>query len=221
MKLNFLNVLNKKSAPDEIAEQRVALEVKKAQCEKARDKAKGACKELRGKTMCGEMVDSDAIKRADKAYEEAVLDLEIVDDSLEELNKRLYVALEAHREEESKQIIEDGHKWAAEKDKLMREVIRLKGRLVGMMIGIYHYESEAIVQLQNSPSFNFSNTDPHFAEFTAEKDRALAELKKPTPADLQDAIHHKDHWLLRFNIEDEYRDILSKYRAKVPSSGAD
>ena len=215
MKLNFLNVLNKKSAPDEIAEQIVALEVKKAQCEKFRDEAKSACKELRGKTMCGEKVDSDAIKRADKAYEEAVLDLEIVADSLEELNKQLYIALEAQREEESKQIIEDHHKWAAEKDKLMREVIRLKGRLLGLMIGIYHYESEAIVQLQNPPSFNISNSDPYFAEFTVEKNRSLAELKKPTPADLEDVIHHKDHWLLRFNIEDEYRDILSKYRAKV------
>jgi hypothetical protein len=218
MKLNFLNVLNKKSAPDEIAEQIVALEVKKAQCEKTRNEAKSACKELRGKTMCGERVDSDAIKRADKAYEEAVLDLEIVTDSLEELNKRLYVALEAHREEESKQLIEDSHKWAAEKDKLMREVIRIKGRLLGLMIGIYHYESEAIVQLQNPPSFNVANSDPCFAEFTVEKNRALAELKKPTPADLEDVIHHKDHWLLRFNIEDEYRDILSKYRAKVPSA---
>jgi hypothetical protein len=220
MKLNFLNVLNKKSAPDEIAEQIVALEVKKVQCEKARDKAKGACKELRGKTMCGEMVDSDAIKRADKAYEEAVLDLEIVTDSLEELNKRLYTALETHREEESKQIIEDQHKWAAEKDKLMREVIRLKGRLLGMMIGIYRYEGEAVLQLQNPPSFNFSNTDPYFAEFTAEKDRAFAELKKPTPADLNDAIHQKDRWLFNFKIEEEHREILAKYRVKIPS-GAD
>ena len=220
MKLNFLNVLNKKSAPDEIAEQIVALEVKKAQCEKARDEAKSACKELRGKTMCGEKVDSDAIKRADKAYEEAVLDLEIVTDSLEELNKQLYIALEAHREEESKRIIDDRHKWADEKERLMREVNRLKGRLVGMMIGIYHYESEAIVQLQTSPSFIFSNTHPHFAEFTTEKDRTLAELKKPTPGDLHDAIEHKDSWLLRFNIEDEYRDILSKYRAKVSTEAS-
>jgi len=219
MKLNFLNVLNKKSAPEEIAEQVVALEVKKVQCEKARDEAKNSCKEMRGKTMCGERVDPEAIKRADKAYEEAVLDLEIVDDSLEELNKQLYIALEAYREDESKQIINDRHKWAAEKEKLMREVVRLKGRLLGMMIGIYRYESEAVLQLQNPPSFNFSNTDPYFAEFTAEKDRALAELKKPTPADLDNGIQHKDRWLLHFNIEDEYRDILSKYRAKVPSSG--
>jgi hypothetical protein len=220
MKLNFLNILNKKSAPDEIAEQIVALEIKKAQCEKARDEAKNSCKEMRGKTMCGERVDSDAIKRADKAYEEAVLDLEIVTDSLDELNKRLYVALEAHRDEESKQINDDRHKWAAEKERLMREVVRIKGRLLGMMIGIYHYESEAVLQLQTPPSFNISNSDPYFEEFTAEKERALSELKKPSPADLDNAIQHKDRWLLHFNIEDEYRDILSKYRAKVPS-GAD
>jgi len=220
MKLNFLNVLNKKSAPDEIAEQIVALEVKKVQCEKIRDEAKNSCKEMRGKTMCGERVDSDAIKRADKAYEEAVLDLEIVDDSLEELNKRLYAALETHREEESRQINEDHHKWADEKEKLMREVSKLKGRLVGIMIGIYRYECEAVLQLQTSPSFIFSSDRPHFAEYTAGKDQALAELRKPTPADLDDAFQRKSNWLLRFNIEDEYRDILSKYRAKVPS-GAD
>jgi len=220
MKLNFLNVLNKKSAPDEIAEQIVALEVKKAQCEKARDKAKGACKELRGKTMCGEMVDSDAIKRADKAYEEAVLDLETVIDSLEELNKRLYIALETHRDEESKQINDDRHKWADEKEKLLREADRLKGRLMGLMIGIYRYEEDAVVQLQTSPSFLFSNTHPHFAEFCVEKDKVLADLKKPTPADLENAIQQKDRWLFNFNVEEEYRDILNKYRAKIPS-GAD
>ena len=83
------------------------------------------------------------------------------------------------------------------------------------MIGIYHYEGDAIVQLQTSPSFIFSNTHPHFAEFTTEKDRALAELKKPTPADLDNAIQQKDRWLLTFNVEDEYRDVINKYRAKI------
>ncbi len=220
MKLNFLNVLNKKSAPDEIAEQIVALEIKKAQCEKARDEAKTACKELRGKTMCGERVDADAVKRADKAYKEAGLDLEIVGDSIEELNKQLYVALETKHAEESKQIIEDRHKWAAEREKLLREADRLKGRLMGMMIAVYRYEEDAVVQLQTSPSFIFSNTHPNFAEFCTERDRALAEIKKPTPSDLLDAIHQKDRWLLNFDVEKEHRETIAKHRAKVPS-GAD
>ena len=220
MKLNFLNVLSKKSTPDEIAEQIIVLEIKKAQCEKIRDDAKNACKEFRGKTMCGEKVDPEAIKRADKVYEETVLDLEIVTEGIEELNKNLYIALEAHRDEESKRINDDRHRWSAEKEKILREISKLKGRLVGLMIGIYHYEGDAIVQLQTSPSFIFSNTHPHFAEFTTEKDRALAELKKPTPADLDNAIQQKDRWLLTFNVEDEYRDIINKYRAKI-KAGAD
>lgn len=220
MKLNFLNVLNKKSAPDEIAEQIVALEVKKAQCEKTREEAKSACKELRGKTMCGERVDADAIRRADKAYEDAVLDLEIVDDSIEELNKQLYAALEVKRDEESKQINEDRQRWASEKERLLREADRLKGRLMGIMIAIYHWEEEAIVQLQTSPSFIFSSTRPNYAEFCAERDRTLAELKKPTPADLDDAYHEKSRWLSNFDAEKEHQAILAKYRAKIPS-GAD
>ena len=170
--------------------------------------------------MCGEKVDPEAIKRADKIYEETVLDLEIVTESIEELNKNLYIELEAHRDEESKRINDDRHRWSAEKEKVLREISKLKGRLVGLMIGIYHYEGDAIVQLQTSPSFIFSNIHPHFAEFTTEKDRALAELKKPTPADLDNAIQQKDRWLLTFNVEDEYRDIINKYRAKI-KAGAD
>ena len=220
MKLNFLNVLNKKSTPDEIAEQIVALEIKKGQCEKIRDEAKHTCKELRGKMMCGEKVNPEAVKQADKAYEETILDLEIVAESIEELNKKLYAALEAHREEESRQIINDRRRWEGEREKLMREISKIKGRLVGLMTGIYHYPEEATRQLESYPSFTFPDTHPYFAEFTAEKDRALAELRRPAPADLDNAIQQKDRWLFTFNLEDEYQGILKKHRSKI-QAGAD
>lgn len=93
--------------------------------------------------MCGEKVNPEAVKQADKAYEEAILDLEIVAESIEELNKNLYVALEAHREEESRQIINDRRRWEGEREKLMREISKIKGRLVGLMTGIYHCPEEA------------------------------------------------------------------------------
>lgn len=215
MKLNFLNVLKKESTPEEIAEQVVALEIKKTQCEKIRDNAKSICKELRGKTMCGESVNAEAIKQADKSYDDAVLDLEIVVESLEELKKNLYMSLEARHAQETKQITIDRNKWATEKEKLLREVNKIKGRLVGLMIGVYHYEPEAMRQLGNLTTFNVANSDPLYDEFTAEKNRALSELKRPTPADLEDAVQRKEYWVASFKIDDEYESVLKKYREKA------
>jgi len=46
MKLNFLNILNKKSTPDEIVEQIVALDKKHRQYRKEYDEAKEKVKEI-------------------------------------------------------------------------------------------------------------------------------------------------------------------------------
>jgi len=218
MKLNFLNVLKKESTPEEIAEQIIALEIKKTQCEKIRDNAKSICKELRGKTMCGESVNTEAVKQADKSYDESVLDLEIVEESLEELKKNLFTSLEARHAQESKQICIDRNKWATEKEKLLREVNKVKGRLVGLMIGVYHYEPEAMHQLGNLSAFNVSNSDPLYEEFTTEKNQALSELKRPTPADLEVAVQRKEHWVSTFKIDEEYESILKMYREKAQVS---
>lgn len=214
MKLNFLNVLKGKSSPDEIAEQIAALELKKAQCEKTRDAAKNACKELRGKTMCGEVVDPEAVRGADKAYEEAVLDLEIVSDSLAELHKKLYASIEALRDEESRRITEERQKWQSEQEKLWREISRLKGRLFGIVMGIYGHPEGVRRHLESYPSFSFSTNDSYYNEFTAEKERAEAELKRPSPSDLNNAIERKQRWLDIFNLEEEYQSVLKKYRKK-------
>ena len=215
MKLNFLNVLSKKSTPEEIAEQIVALEAKKAQCEKSRDEAKNVCKEFRGKTMCGEKVNSEDIKAADKAYNEAVLDLEVVTESLEELNKNLYVAIEARRNGESSKIIDERHKWQVEREKLMLEADKVKGQLIGLLIGIYGHDYEAKDHLESSAGFLFTNSHPHFMEFTKEKEKTVAELRRPRPIDLENAIQKKQHWLDTFDVDEEYSHILKQYRNKV------
>jgi hypothetical protein len=123
-----------------------------------------------------------------------------------------------HHAEESKQIYIDRNKWATEKEKLLREVNKVKGRLVGLMIGVYHYEPEAMHQLGNLSAFNISNSDPLYEEFTAEKDRALSELKRPTPADLEVAVQRKEHWVSTFKIDEEYEAILKAYREKAQAS---
>lgn len=57
-----------------------------------------------------------------------------------------------------------------------------------------------------------------FEEFTAEKDRTLSELKRPTPADLEVAVQRKEHWVATFRIDEEYEAILKTYREKAQAS---
>lgn len=214
MKLNFLNVLNKKSSPDEIAEQVAALEVKKRQCEKDRDQAKNTCKEIRGRTMCGEKIPPDVIRNTDRDYDDAVLNLEVVTDSIEELKQSLYGALEMHREEEERRLKQLEHKRNEEYEKVMQELARVKGRLIGLATGIYAYPEVAQNYLRSVEAFNFENGHPHFELFTVEKDRVMAELKHPTPSDIEVECHVKTRWLGGFNIADEHERILEKHRAK-------
>ncbi len=212
MKLNFLHVMNKKSGPDEIAEQIVALEIKKGQCEKFRDEAKQFCKEMRGKIMCGEQVDSDAVKQADRAYDEAGMDLEIVTESIEELKKKLMVALETYRQDEQKRLVDARRKLEQEREKVMREFAKAKGRLLGLACGIYGRPENAISLLEGSRSFTFTNADQFHEEFEAERVKAVAELKRPTFADVDEQCRQKDFWLGGFNSDEEYARILKKYR---------
>ena len=214
MKLNFLNILKKKSTPDEIAEQVVALEVRKIQCEKERDKAKNACKEIRGRTMCGEKVPPDVIRNTDRDYDDAVLNLEVVIDGIEELKQSLFGALENHREEEDRRLKQLQLKRNEEYEIVMQELAKIKGRLVGLATAVYAYPEVAQNYLRSLESFSFDNSHPHYELFTVEKDRAMAELKHPTPADIEAECNAKTIWLGGFRIADEHERILEKHRAK-------
>jgi hypothetical protein len=218
MKLNFLNVLNGKSTHEEIAEQIVALEIKQKECEEEREIAKYLCKEVRGKVLCGEKVSQDAVKDADKAYEEASLNLEVVTESIEELKKKLYEALQTYRDDETKRLADLRKRLEAEREKAMREFAKARGRLLGVALGIYKYPDRERINLIDINSFLPSPDYIFLEEFETEKNRALSELKKPTVADLEQESERKDAWLRNFNLEDEYKDIIRKYQSKVPAS---
>jgi hypothetical protein len=214
MKLNFLNVLKKKSTPDEIAEQIVALEIKKTQCEKARDEAKNACKELRGKAMCDEKINPDDIRAADKAYDEAVLNLEIVTESIEEMHKALDTALLAHRDDESIRLSEKRKKLNDETVNSMKDLARAKGRIVGVAMALFGQDYYAIEHLGQSSNYRYDPDHVDYAEFKDGQDRALAELRHPTLFDVKEECSTIERQLAMFNLDDERKRILKKFQDK-------
>ena len=214
MKLNFLNVLNKKSNPDEIAEQIAALEIKKVQCEQERNKAKNVCKDIRGRVMCGERMSPEAIRNTDRAYDDANLNLEVISDSIEELKRSLYTALETHRQEEEEKVKQLYRKRNEEMEEVAQELAKVKGHLVGLATALYGSPEIALYRLRDVDSFIFQNGQPHCEAFNEERDRAIANLKRPTPADIEDECNMKNDWLANFKIEEEQERILHKYRSK-------
>lgn len=212
MKLNFLNVLNGKANHEEIAEQIVALEIKQKECEKERDISKILCKEVRGKNLCGERISPDVIRNADKGYEEAVLDLEIITDCIADLKKKLVDALWEHRQVEEDLLNERRRELEKEREKTMREFAKAKGRLAGFAFGICGHPASAVRNLESERSFTFTPVDAFYEEFNAEYKKTVSELKRPLFADLDQACSQKNMWLQRFNVDEEYEQILKKYR---------
>ena len=100
MKMNFLNVLNRKSTSFEIAEQIVLLEVKEKEMQKEKEKRRNDAKELRQKKLCGENVSESQIKEADLKVEDINLTIETIADSIANLKDKLRPALEAEKEGE-------------------------------------------------------------------------------------------------------------------------
>lgn len=212
MKLNFLNVLNRKASPEEIAEQIVALEVKLKQCEEDRDRAKAGCKEIRGRMMCGEKIPPDVIRNVDRTYEDAVLNLEIVNDGLKELNQVLYDLLEAHRGDEDGKIAELDRKRQEEYQRMECELAKLKGRLVGLAVAIYGDPGVAQGMLGNLQQFSFNQDNPNYDVFITERNRVMSELKHPTATELKDECDAKRMGLMSFRVEDECVRLIEQYR---------
>lgn len=214
MKLDFLNIMNRKATPDEVAEQIAALEAKQQECEKARDAAKALCKEVRGKIMCGERVAPDAARNADKAYDEAVLDLEVVAETIEELKQKLAVAIETNRQDESKRLLDMRARLDNEREKAMRELAKAKGRLMGLAFGIYGHPAVTRRSLEESRSFTFTASDPFYLEFDIEYKKAVSDLKHPTFAEIDEDFQRKSNWLSSFNSDEEFARVLKRYRDK-------
>jgi len=179
MKLNFLNILNKKSTPDEIAEQIVALEKKQRQYQKEHDEAKEKVKEIRSRAICDEKINPDAVKQADKRFDEVKINLEIVDETIEKLKAKLYETLTALQEEESRNIVTERRVLNSKRSKAELELWREKGRLYAMAIAIYGHPETARRRLEDYPAFSPGlGSEPYEIYHTA-KDKALSEINKP------------------------------------------
>lgn len=220
MKLNFFNVLRKKSTPDEIAEQIVGLEIKQRQCETERDQARKGCKDIRSRIMCGEKIPPDVVRNIDKAYENAVLNLEAVTDSIKELNALLATALESLRDElQQRQVDLSGQKDGMN-DATMRQVIKAKGRFIGLATALYGYPQEAREQMRNIHSrLYMSSSSPYYADFQEGIREGQAELKHPTVHELESEFESIGSRLNLFKVEEQAHSLLHKHRTQLNVPG--
>ena len=212
MKLNFLNVLKGKSTPEEITEQIVALEEKQKLCEQEKVEAKEKAKEIRSRVMCGERVNPEAVKLADLALEECNINLDVVAESLSKLKTKLEESLIAKRDEELKRIIEDRNAMNRKKDEAILDLWRAKGKLFGLAYAIYGHPETTRRHLQEPPSFSPSLGTNEYNAFHPEKEKVIAELRRPTVADVEEDIRGRDHWVSHFDLEQEINTLMKKYR---------
>jgi len=215
MRLNFLNVLKGKSSPNEIAEQIVALEEKQKLCEQEKTEAKEKAKEIRSRVMCGERVNTDAVKQADLALEECNINLDVVTESLTKLKAKLEEALTAKRDEEAKRIIDDRKQWDIEREKAVLELWRAKGKLFALAFAIYGHPETARRHLEESPEFNPRLGTDAYKVFHDELDKSIAELRRPTIGDIEENIRGRDHWVSHFDLEHEIASVMKKYRPEL------
>ena len=212
MKLNFLNVLKGKSTPEEIAEQIVALEEKQKLCEQEKAESKEKAKEIRSRVMCGERVNPDAVKQADLALEECDINLDVVMESLTKLKTKLEEALTAKRDDESKRIIEDRKRLNFDRDKAVLELWRAKGKLFALAFAIYGHPETTRRHLEEFPEFSPGLGSDAHKVFHAEIDKGITELRRPTIADVGEDIRGRDHWVSHFDLEQEIKALMRKFR---------
>jgi len=215
MKLNFLNILNKKSTPDEIVEQIVALEKKHRQYQKEYDEAKEKVKEIRSRAICDEKINPDAVKQADKRFDEAKINLEIVTESMEKLKAKLNEALSALREDESRNLIAERKILNAKRSKAELELWYEKGRLYGMAIAIYGHPAVAKRRLEDYPAFSPGLGSEGYEIYHKGKDEVLAGMNKPTIADIERGIDRKDGWIKNFDIDEEIKKLTDRYSVET------
>ncbi len=211
MKLNFLNILNTKSTPDEIVEQVVALEKKQRQFQKEYDEAKEKVKEIRSRAICDEKVNPDSVKQADKRFDEAKINLEIVSESIEKLKAKLYETLTALHEEESRNLMAEQRALKNKRLKAELDLWREKGRLYGLAIAVYGHPETARRRLEEYPSFSPALGSEPYEIYHSAKDRTLAEMNKPTVADIERDIEHRENWVKNFDIEEEIKKLTDRY----------
>ena len=211
MKLNFLNVLNKQSSPDEIAQEIVVLEAKEREATKEHDSLKDAAKELRTRRLCGENVSDDQIKVADRKCESASLDIEAIKEMIGNLTNKLHAGFEEIKIKGLPGSQEKRSALILEHQRVSDEIVKVQARLV-VLAETYH----------GVGADTFGRTGRLFwvspdaeSSYYAELDRCRAQIKHPTYYDRKVEADNYARWISEMSIDDEVRQVLDKYRGAM------
>jgi len=212
MKLNFLKVLNNQNnAPEEIAEQIVALEQKKIEYEKQSDALRQQAKELRQRKLCGETVSEAQINDADRKVENVNLDLEAVSESITKLEDKLRKTYEAIVENGTSVFGQKINAITPEFDRLTEELARAKAKVLVIAQQLWGYNAE--VKLRRG---QFFEDDPQADRIMKEEvEKLMVLVKEPTYFTKYNEAQSYSSWISSLNIPMEMEALLNKQRAKI------
>ncbi len=216
MKLNFLNVLNKKSTPDEIAEQIAALEEKAREAVIERDILRASAKDLRQRKLCGESITDAQVKEADSKVESAVLDLEAIEETKQRLATKLIAAFEAIKEQHVPECQRRRDAIGPDRQKAKAEVAKAKARLL-VAAEVFLGPSAEYSVKDGSIYLSGDETDELYH---AEVERCREQVKHPTYHEKKCEIDNYGNWLNEMSVEEEVEKLLNKYRPQAVANTA-
>lgn len=209
MKLNFLSILKgEKSSPEEIAEQIVILENKVEECRETQKEAKEASKKIRQRKLCGDDVPESEETEVNKRYEEAGLNLEAIQDSVEELKAKLKDALVKRKDDIEKRALDMNKALGSHRHDAMAELTKAKARLLACARAIWG--NGARYWLDDG---GYATNEPEYqGVYNKELEEAEASLKRPTYHERKQHYDTQTEWLRAFDLEDQFNSVIKKYR---------
>lgn len=210
MKINFLNVLKRKSTSDEVAEQIVLLEARQEEAAKEKEALRSVSKELRQKKLCGEPVGENQIKEADARMEDATLNHEAIVESINKLKEKLRLVLEEEKEETEEEANRIHKDLCEERKFLDEEFARMHARL--LVFAQSYLGPIAESYMNDGRLFRFNSNTNHI--FKMEKEKAERALTHPTCFEkevMKDSYHTR---FREFDLEKEFEAKLEKHRVE-------
>jgi len=215
MKLNFLNILKgEKSSPEEIAEQIVILENKLGECKDAQKEAKEASKKIRQRKLCGDKVTESEEKAVNKQYEEAVLNLEVIQGSIEELKSKLKDALLKRKDNNQKKAMDMNKALSPHRHDAMVELTKAKAKLLACARAIW---GDGARHWLDDGGY-ITNDHEYQGIYNKELEAVEASLKTPTYHERKQQYDTQTEWLRVFDLDDEFETIIKKCRFKLPGA---
>jgi len=212
MRLNFLDILKgEKSSPEEIAEQIVILENKLDECSVTQKEAKEASKKIRQRKLCGDKVTENEEGEVNKRHEEAALNLEAIQDSIQELKTKLKDALLKMKEDNEIKALDTNKALGPHRHDAIVELTKAKARLFACARAIWG--SGARYWLDDGGYI--TNDREYQSTFDKELEDAEAGLKKPTYHERKQQYDTQTEWLRAFDLDNEFESALRKYRLKL------